>query len=125
MPSAACSRRRPKIGERERWNWNTPVVMSTFDPKVLYIGSSVVFRSADRGVTSKPISPDVTASVNRDALQMMGATVSDKALSRRAGQSSYSTLTSISESPLDAKVIYTGSDDGHRGSTATAALGVR
>ena len=83
--------------------------------------TSVVFRSADRGVTWKPISPDLTASVNRDALQMMGATVSDKALSRHDGQSSYSTLTSISESPLDAKVIYTGSDDGQLYVTRDAA----
>jgi photosystem II stability/assembly factor-like uncharacterized protein len=103
---------RPKIGERERWNWNTPIVMSAFDPKVLYIGSNVVFRSADRGVTWKPISPDLTANVDRDTLQMMGATVSDKALSRHDGQTSYSTLTTISESPFDAKVLYTGSDDG-------------
>jgi photosystem II stability/assembly factor-like uncharacterized protein len=99
-------------GVRERWNWNTPIAMSAFDPKVLYMGSNVVFRSPDRGVTWKAISPDLTANVNRDTLTMMGAPVPDSALSRHDGTTSFSTLTTISESPLDAKLLYTGSDDG-------------
>jgi photosystem II stability/assembly factor-like uncharacterized protein len=103
---------RPSQAGRERWNWNTPMVMSSFDPKVLYIGSHVVFRSPDRGVTWKPISPDLTASVNRESLQMMGGLVPERALSRHDGQTSFSTLTTIGESPLDAKLLYTGSDDG-------------
>jgi len=103
---------RLKRGERERWNWNTPIAMSAFDPKVIYIGSHVVFRSADRGATWKAISPDLTAHVNRDELPMMGAPVTDRALSRHDGQTSFSTLTTIGESPFDARLLYTGSDDG-------------
>lgn len=103
---------RLKRGERERWNWNTPLVMSSFDPKVLYIGSNAVFRSGDRGTTWKAISPDLTAHVDREALQLMGALVPERALSRHDGQTSFSTLTTIGESPLDANVLYTGSDDG-------------
>jgi len=99
-------------GVRERWNWNTPIVMSAADPKVLYIGSNVVFRSPDRGVTWKAISPDLTAHVDRDTLSMMGARVPDAALSRHDGTTSFSTLTTIGESPLDPRVLYTGSDDG-------------
>jgi photosystem II stability/assembly factor-like uncharacterized protein len=97
---------------RLRWNWNTPIVMSAFDPKVLYIGSNIVFRSADRGVTWKALSSDLTANVDRDTLQMMGAPVGERALSRHDGQTSFSTLTTIGESPLDAKLLYAGSDDG-------------
>ncbi len=99
-------------GERERWNWNTPIVMSAFDPKVIYMGSNVVHRSTDRGVTWKAISPDLTSNVNRETLQLMGALVPERALSRHDGQTSFSTLTTIGESPLDPKVLYTGSDDG-------------
>jgi photosystem II stability/assembly factor-like uncharacterized protein len=99
-------------GVRERWNWNTPIVMSSFDPKVLYMGSNMLFRSPDRGVTWKAISPDLTANVNRDTLTLMGAPVPEGALSRHDGTTSFSTLTTIAESPLDAKVLYTGSDDG-------------
>jgi photosystem II stability/assembly factor-like uncharacterized protein len=97
---------------RERWNWNTPVVMSSFDPKVLYMGANMLFRSPDRGVTWTAISGDLTGNVDRETLQMMGARVPANALSRHDGQTSYSTLTTIGESPLDAKLLYTGSDDG-------------
>jgi photosystem II stability/assembly factor-like uncharacterized protein len=103
---------RLKRGERERWNWDTPIVMSTFDPKVLYMGSNMVFRSADRGATWKAISPDLTAHVDRETLRLMGALVPERALSRHDGQTSFSTLTTIGESSLDANVLYTGSDDG-------------
>ena len=99
-------------GERERWNWNTPIVMSSADPQTLYMGSHVVFKSTDRGATWRAISPDLTASINRETLSMMGAPVPERALSRHDGVTSFSTLTTIGESPLDAKVIYTGSDDG-------------
>jgi photosystem II stability/assembly factor-like uncharacterized protein len=98
--------------DRERWNWNTPIAMSSFDPKVLYMGSNMLFRSADRGVTWTAISGDLTAHVDRDTLEMMGARVPPGALSRHDGLTSYSTLTTIAESPLDAKLLYTGSDDG-------------
>jgi photosystem II stability/assembly factor-like uncharacterized protein len=98
--------------DRGRWNWNTPIVLSGFDPKMLYIGSHMVFRSVDRGATWKAISPDLTASVNRDSLQMMGGPVPERALSKHDGQTSFSTLTTIGESPIDAKLLYTGSDDG-------------
>src|SRR4029077_9360222 len=76
------------------------------------MGSHMVFRSTDRGVTWRAFSPDLTANLDRESLQMMGARVPERALSRHDGVTSYSTLTTISESPLDAKLLYTGSDDG-------------
>jgi len=112
QPIAPLPPERLKRGERERWNWNTPIVMSSADPRVLYMGSNMVFRSPDRGVTWKAISPDLTARVDRDSLQMMGGPVAERALSRHDGQASFSTLTTIGESPIDPKLLYTGSDDG-------------
>ncbi|HZT76960.1 MAG TPA: hypothetical protein VFA27_09900 [Vicinamibacterales bacterium] len=103
-----------------RWNWNTPIALSAFDPKVIYIGANVLFRSADRGVTWKAISPDLTAHVDRDTLEMMGAPVRDTALSRHDGTTFFSTLTAIGESPLDPKLLYTGSDDGQLYATRDA-----
>ena len=112
QPVSPLPPERLKPGQRERWNWNSPIVMSSFDPKVLYMGSNIVFRSADRGATWKAISPDLTANVDRESLQMMGGPVAERALSRHDGQTSFSTLTTIGESPIDAKLLYTGSDDG-------------
>jgi photosystem II stability/assembly factor-like uncharacterized protein len=95
-----------------RWNWNTPIVMSSADPATLYMGANIVFRSADRGVTWKAISPDLTAHIDRSKLLMMGQPITDRTLSRNDGQSNYGTLTTIGESPLDPNLLYTGSDDG-------------
>jgi photosystem II stability/assembly factor-like uncharacterized protein len=98
--------------ERYRWNWDTPMIVSRRDPNVWYMGAQVLFKSTDKGSSWAKISPDLTLHVDRDTLKMMGAVVGPDALSRHDGQSNYGSLTTISESPLDGMVIYTGSDDG-------------
>jgi hypothetical protein len=95
-----------------RWYWSAPLMVSTHDSKTIYTGADAVFRSDDRGVTWKPISPDLTAHIDRDKLEMMGAPVGPKALSRHDGQSNFSALTVIAESPIDKNVLYAGADDG-------------
>ena len=95
-----------------RWNWDTPILVSSFDSSRIYIGANVLFRSADRGMSWSVISPDLTANINRDSLEMMGRKITEETLSRHDGQGTFSTLTTISESPLEADVLYTGSDDG-------------
>ena len=99
--------------ERElRWNWDTPLLLSAHDDQVLYAGANVLFRSADLGQSWTEISPDLTYAIDRDTLSLMGVAGSEAQMSRNDGQSSYGNLTAIAESPLDAAVGYTGSDDG-------------
>jgi photosystem II stability/assembly factor-like uncharacterized protein len=86
-----------------RWNWNSPIVMSSFDTSRLYMGANVVFKSTDRGVTWTAISPDLTTNTDPKTLGMRGT---------EGGGAGYGTLTTIGESGLDANVLYTGSDDG-------------
>lgn len=95
-----------------RWNWDTPILNSTHDAKTWYTGAQVVFKTTNRGSSWSRISGDLTLNINRDTLQMMGAVVGPQALSRHDGQSNYGSLTSISESPVSASVLWTGSDDG-------------
>jgi hypothetical protein len=95
-----------------RWYWTTPLIVSSFNPDTIYTGANVLFRSDDRGVSWRAISPDLTANLDREQLQMMGGPVPQRALSRHDGQASFSALTAIAESPLDANVLYTGADDG-------------
>jgi photosystem II stability/assembly factor-like uncharacterized protein len=95
-----------------RWNWNTPVVMSSHDPSTVYIGANVLFKSTDLGQTWEEISPDLSYAVERDTLRIMGVPGSAPQLSRNDGQSSYGNMTALAESPMDASVIYTGTDDG-------------
>ncbi|HTS26547.1 MAG TPA: hypothetical protein VMH81_11780 [Bryobacteraceae bacterium] len=104
---------RPGPGQTAyRWYWTTPLIVSSFNPATIYTGANLLFRSDDRGVNWKPISPDLTANIDRNNLPMMGAPVPTNALSRHDGQSNFSALTVIAESPLDRNVLYTGADDG-------------
>ncbi len=95
-----------------RWNWDSPVIFSSADPKVAYMGANLLFKSTDRGGSWKAISPDLTTRTDRDMLKLMGAVVPANALSRHDGVTAFPSITSIGESPLDAQVLYTGTDDG-------------
>ncbi len=104
---------RPAPGQTAyRWYWTTPMIVSHFNPNVVYTGAQLLFRSDDRGVSWKAISPDLTANIDREKLQMMGAPVPPHAFSRHDGQANFSALTAIAESPLDRNLLYTGADDG-------------
>src|SRR6516165_141742 len=85
----------------------SPMATSPHDPDVLYYGSQYLHRSRDKGVTWETISPDLTA--HPDCCQG----VSGEPITRDVtGEEFYSTLYAISESPLEAGVIWTGSNDG-------------
>jgi photosystem II stability/assembly factor-like uncharacterized protein len=101
-----------RTGPAYRWYWTAPLIASNFHPNTIYTGANVLFRSDDRGVNWRAISPDLTAGIDREQLQMMGGPVPPRAPSRHDGQANYSALTAIAESPLDPNVLYTGADDG-------------
>lgn len=98
-------------GRELRWNWDTPIVMSGHDPSVVYYGANILFRSRDRGGSWEEASPDLTKGIDRDTLEIMGVELADVKLSRNDGISSYGNITQIAESPLDAHVLYVGTDD--------------
>ncbi|MEZ4422142.1 MAG: hypothetical protein R3E98_01920 [Gemmatimonadota bacterium] len=101
----------PEEGEL-RWNWTTPIVVSSHNSTTLYTGGNRVFRSTDRGHSWTPISPDLTRALDRDTLQIMGVRGEDIALSRHDGMASFGNITALAESPLDADLLYVGTDDG-------------
>jgi photosystem II stability/assembly factor-like uncharacterized protein len=90
--------RRPPGKEALRFNWTPPIMLSPHNPAIVYTGAQILFRSLDRGDHWTEISPDLTAN--------------EKAKQGGAGNISYCTLTTISESPLTPGVIWAGSDDG-------------
>jgi photosystem II stability/assembly factor-like uncharacterized protein len=93
-----------------RWEWMSPTLVSAHDPKVIYAGGNRLFVSRDRGL-SWSRSGDLTRQIDRDSLRLMGVKGSDVTLSRNDGESSYGAITTIAESPLDAKVLWVGTDD--------------
>lgn len=96
----------------ERWNWDSPVLISPHDPNRLYFGSQRLWRSENKGDSWAPISKDLTTNTNRYELEMIGRVWSSDALYDNGAMSKYATLTNISESPLVEGLLYTGSDDG-------------
>jgi hypothetical protein len=96
----------------ERYNWDTPILVSPHDPAKIYIASYRVWESENRGDSWTPISGDLTRNENRIELPIMGRTQSwDNAWDVKA-MSQYNTITSLSESPVKQGVIWAGTDDG-------------
>ncbi|MDH4350229.1 MAG: glycosyl hydrolase, partial [Gemmatimonadota bacterium] len=64
----------------ERWNWDTPILVSPHAANRIYVGSQRVWRSDDRGNSWTPISGDLTTNRNRYELELMGRVWSVDAL---------------------------------------------
>ena len=105
----------PKPGPGDpplRFNWDSPVVVSPHAHTRIYYASQYVWRSDDRGDSWKQISPDLTRGIFRLTQPIMGRTWSADALWDHGAMSMFSTITTISESPLVEGLIYAGTDDG-------------
>lgn len=99
-------------GEAYRWNWDTPLLISQHDPKRLYFGANKLFRTNDRGISWEVISPDLTRQLDRNQFPVMGKVWSVDAVAKNQSTDIYGNLVTIAESPLDANLLYTGTDDG-------------
>ena len=107
-------RPQPNSGEPAlRWNWDTPLVMSPHDPKVIYAAANKVFRSANRGLNWETQGSDLTSNANRDDIVTMGVKGSDIRISKDDGIQAWPTIISFAESPKRAGIAYAGTDDGH------------
>ena len=95
-----------------RWNWSAPFVISPHDPKTLYFGANVLFRSRDRGDTWERISPDLTRQLSRDALPLQGKVQPANAIDLHSSTALYGNSHSISVSTLRPGLLAVGTDDG-------------
>ena len=101
----------PKAGYKEklRYNWNTPIAISPTQKETIYLGAQFLFRSRDRGDTWERISPDLTTNdPEKQKQEESGGVTVDNSSAEM-----HTTIYSISESPLDAKLIWVGTDDGN------------
>ncbi|MEE8523698.1 MAG: glycosyl hydrolase [Thermoanaerobaculia bacterium] len=103
----------PDKGEpAERWNWDSPILISPHDPARLYFASQRVWRSDDRGDSWRPISGDLSRGQDRLKMPMMGRVWSIDAVWDLGAMSNFGNVTSLAESPLVEGLIYAGTDDG-------------
>lgn len=83
-----------ELGETPyRFNWQTPILLSSHNQDILYLGGNKLMRSMNQGNNWDAISFDLTQG-------------------GKPGNVAYGTITSISESPFEFGLLYTGSDDG-------------
>ncbi|MDH3403505.1 MAG: glycosyl hydrolase [Acidobacteriota bacterium] len=103
----------PEKGEeQERFNWDSPILVSPHDPRTIFFASQRVWKSDDRGDSWTPISGDLTHGRDRLELPLMDRVWSFDAIWDLSAMSKYGTITSLAQSPLDAALIYAGTDDG-------------
>lgn len=95
-----------------RFNWDAPILVSPHNPERIYFGAQKLFRSDNRGDDWEAVSDDLTRNLNRYQLPIMERTWGVDDLWDHFAMSRYSTITAISESPLQEGLIYVGTDDG-------------
>jgi photosystem II stability/assembly factor-like uncharacterized protein len=98
---------------RYRFQWTSPFIISHFDSKTLYLGGNYVFKSTDRGDSWTRLGPDLTTGVDRNKMAILGKMPDRDMLSRHDGVTSYPNITTLSESPVRAGVLWAGTDDGN------------
>jgi S1-C subfamily serine protease/photosystem II stability/assembly factor-like uncharacterized protein len=82
---------RPSLKQNEtphRFNWNTPFILSNHNPSIFYCAGEYVWKSVKKGAELKKISPEITRTKQGSA-------------------------TAICESPMNADVVWAGTDDGY------------
>ncbi|MGD2123871.1 MAG: hypothetical protein PVJ76_19125, partial [Gemmatimonadota bacterium] len=93
---------------RYRFNWDAPIHISPHDPSVVYWGGNVLFRSRDYGYSWDVISPDLTTDDPQKQLDSGGEIYNDNTAAEF-----HTTIYTVAESPVEAGVIWVGTDDGN------------
>ncbi|HUR10640.1 MAG TPA: hypothetical protein VM012_04690, partial [Flavitalea sp.] len=86
---------RNDIGEAAlRFNWQTPILLSSHNNDVIYFGSNRFHRSLNKGDSMVALSGDLTNG-------------------KKPGDVPFGTITALHESPLRFGLLYAGTDDGN------------
>lgn len=83
-------------GERYRFNWNSPILVSQHNPQIVWFGGNRLFRSLDRGDHWSLTTEDLTS---QDPVKL-------------EGNVPHCTVTTIAESPFSPEILMVGTDDG-------------
>ena len=107
----------------ERTNWNTPITLDPVVPTTLYTGRQRVYRSTDSASSWSAISPDLTNSPGPGAADATtagrdgprGAATGGRPGGDRDHLMSLirGTITAVTVSPVDHRVLWAGTDDGN------------
>jgi photosystem II stability/assembly factor-like uncharacterized protein len=99
-------RPRAPEGERYRFNWSSPIVLSPHNPRIVWFGGNKLFKSMDRGDNWRVASPDLTTNNPDKNKPMEGLTPEN------TGAETHCTIITIAESPIKPGYVWVGTDDG-------------
>ncbi len=91
-----------------RFNWSAPLLISKFDPDVLYFGGNVLFKSTNRGDSWTEASPDLTRCDPSQLGPSGGPITRDN-----TNAESYCTIYTVGEDAKDPRTVWYGTDNGH------------
>jgi photosystem II stability/assembly factor-like uncharacterized protein len=118
----------PPEGTTFRFFWNTPVLISPHNPRIVYVGGERLFKSLNKGETWT-YTIDLTNNIGRNSRPIMGVAGDKPMASKHDGAASYSNVTTIAESYVMPGVLWVGTNDGNvqvsrdGGSTWTNVVG--
>lgn len=92
---------------KHRFQWNFPIFFSPNDPSKLYAASQYLMESTNAGASWRTISPDLTRNDKAKGAPSGGPITKDN-----TSVEYYSTIFYGAESPVEAGVLWIGSDDG-------------
>ncbi len=96
--------------QKYRFQWSYPIMFSPHQTNgvyPLYTAANVLFRSMNQGASWEAISPDLTRN-DKSRQKSSGGPITQDNTSIEY----YDTIFTVSESPVQAGIIWTGSDDG-------------
>ena len=91
-----------------RFQWTYPIVFSRHDPNVLYAAGSRLFRSTNEGQSWTAVSPDLSRHDPGTMGPSGGPITKDQ-----TGVETYALIFAFDESPVQAGVLWVGTDDGY------------
>ncbi len=94
-------------GFKYRFQWNFPMFFSPHDPNTLYAAANVLFKTTNGGQSWTQVSPDLTRNDPTKLGPAGGPITKDN-----TGVEYYCTIFAAAESPMQAGVLWAGSDDG-------------
>jgi photosystem II stability/assembly factor-like uncharacterized protein len=110
----------PAAGPSYRTVRTQPVVFSTVDPRALFYGNNVLWKTIDGGLNWKQISPDLTRE-KWDVPKSVG-TYASRVQRRERGAIGAQVIYTIGPSYVDINRIWIGTDDGVIATTADGGL---
>jgi photosystem II stability/assembly factor-like uncharacterized protein len=90
-----------------RFQWTAPILISSHDPNVLYIGGERLFMSTNGGMSWTAISPDLTRNDKSKQGSSGGPITQDN-----TSVEYYDTIFAVAESPQQKGMLWVGTDDG-------------